>query len=138
MYAISLWKDTLFCIAFFFYIIFIGNVALSNNEILKKTKGIIKYLVLTFFVVFLRNNGIYIVFITLFVLIISHYNRQLKRFYIFSILELLLFFIIQGPIYNHYHLNTEFVENLGIPILQISYTVSKNGRIEKQEKQNIN
>ena len=35
MYAISLWKDTLFCIAFFFYIIFIGNVALSNNEILK-------------------------------------------------------------------------------------------------------
>ncbi len=62
----------LYCI--FLLIIFIGNVALSNNEILKKTKGIIKYLVLTFFVVFLRNNGIYIVFITLFVLIISHFK----------------------------------------------------------------
>lgn len=141
MYAISLWKDTPFCIALFWYIIFIAETIYQNGKNIEKISGVITYIILILLVAFLRNNGIYIIVpTTFFILIIYRKNitKSLKKFVVMSILVIFLTLYIQGPVYKKYGMSTEFVENLGVPLQQICYVVAKEGNLTEKQKDFIN
>lgn len=141
LYAVSLWKDTPFCIALFWYILFIAETILQNGKNLEKMRNVFLYIILLILVAFLRSNGIYIAILTTFILILIYRKniiKKLKKFTISSIITIMLIWIIQGPIYNYYGLSTEFVENLGVPVQQICYVVAKDGNITEEQKEFIN
>lgn len=141
LYAISLWKDTPFSLALFLYIIFIAEIIYQNGKNLEKPIPILIYNLLLLGVAFLRNNGKYIVFATTIILFIVYRKeliKGLKKFFIISIISLVITFVIQGPVYNLLKINTEFVENLGVPMQQICYVVSNDGNITEEQKEFIN
>lgn len=141
LYVMSNWKDSLFSTVLLAYIITIMDIIYQDGENLKKNTAIIKYVVAMFFVAFLRNNGIYIILATTIVLLIV-YRKQikttLKKFTIISLVSILIFYFIQGPLYNKLKLNTESVESLGIPLQQICYVVATGGNITEEQEEFIN
>lgn len=141
LYAISLWKDTPFCIALFLYIIYIAEIIYKDARNLENMGGIIKYIILIFLVAFLRNNGIYIVIFTTIILAFTYRKRifnVLKEFAIISITQIIICIIIQGPIYNYYKVNTKFVENLGVLLQQVCYVIVNDGNITDNQIDFIN
>ena len=141
LYAISIWKDTPFCIALFLYIIYIAEIINKDAKNLEKLGGIIKYIILIFFVAFLRNNGLYIVIFTTLIIAITYRKRLLKglkEFIIITITQIILCGIIQGPVYNYKKINTGFAENLGILLQQVCYVVVEEGNITDEQLQFIN
>ena len=88
-------------------------------------------------VAFLRSNGFYIAICTTIILLLMYRKRimkTLKKFTIASIITIAIIWTIQSPIYNYYGLSTEFVENLGVPLQQISYVIVKDGNITEEQK----
>lgn len=141
LYAISIWKDTPFCIALFLYSIFLASTVFEDGKNLEKPIGILKYAILIFMVAFFRNNGMYIAILTTIILFIVYRKsllKGLKGFMAVSLIELMICVIIQGPVYNHFKMNTEFVENLGVLIQQVCYVVSNDGNITDEELEFIN
>ena len=141
LYAISLWKDTVFCMAMFLYILFLADIIYYNGKNLETIRGIIKGVILALLVMFLRNNGIYIVTLTTFILLVIYRKRVfnvMRPFVISIIATIVITYIIQGPIYNKFNMNTEFVESAGILVQQICYIVSEDGNINEEQMEFIN
>ena len=141
LYAISIWKDTPFCIALFLYIIFIAETVYQDGKNLEKLGEIIKYIILMTLVAFLRNNGIYIIIITTIILLITYRKsifKNLKEFTIIAIVQIIICSIVQGPVYKHYGISTEFVESVGVPLQQICYVIAHDGNITKAQEEFIN
>lgn len=137
LYAVSLWKDIPFCLVMLLYSIFIAEIVYEKGKKLENKNCIIKYIILSTLVVFFRNNGIYIVLMTTILLLIQ-YRKKIKKFAIFTITQIIICIIIQGPIYDKLNLTTEFVENLGIPLQQVCYVVAEDGKITEGQKAFIN
>ncbi|MCI8273065.1 MAG: hypothetical protein HFJ55_03155 [Clostridia bacterium] len=141
LYAISLWKDTVFCMAMFLYILFIADTIYYDGRNLETVRGIIKGVILSLLVMFLRNNGIYIVTLVTLILLIMYRKRifnVIKPFGITIIITIAITYIIQGPVYNKLNMNTQFVESVGILVQQICYIVSTDGNINEEQKEFIN
>ena len=141
LYAVSLWKDTPFAISILFYTFVVSKIVISNGKELTKKLTIFQYIIAIFLVSFFRNNGIYIVAVTSFILMITYRNNFKRRwniFYTFVTIAILLTFTIQGPIYKMLKLNGEFRESIGIPIQQICYVVAHDGNITDEQLEFIN
>lgn len=141
LYVMSNWKDSIFSAALLAYVISIMEIIYQDAKNLNKNVEILKYIISMFFVAFLRNNGIYIIFGTT-ILILIVYRKQikdnLKKFTIASLVSILVFYCIQGPIYKKIGVSTESSESLGIPLQQICYVISKDGKINDKQKEFIN
>lgn len=136
-YAVTFWKDTLFSLALFNFVLIYIDIFISGGKYLFSKRGIANYCVTAFLVCFLRNNGLYIYAFSLLFLIFIYrhlFFKHLKKFAICSIVLLIVTGIIQGPVYNKLNLSTEFVENLAMPTQQIFAVVSKNGVYTEEDK----
>ena len=124
-YAIAGWKDTYFSLFLLLYILFIIDYITGNIDFSKK-RNIIKFISLSFFVCFLRNNGIYVVAFTLFCLIMFNIKniKKNKLFIIVDSIFIIITFIIQGPVYDKFGLSGEYEEKLGIPMQQVGAIIS--------------
>ena len=142
IYAISIWKDTPFCIAIFAFTLFIAETVYQDGKNLEKVKSNLIYILLLILLCFLRNNGIYIAVATTLVMMIVYRKsifKNLKIFSVTSIISIILIYIIQGPIYKHFNLNGKIVESLGVPIQQLCYVVTQeNGNITQDQLKFIN
>lgn len=140
LYVVSLWKDVPFSLALLMYIIFIYDIVKCDGKNLKNVKSTIYYCILSLLVMFLRNNGKYIVVLTTFIIILQ-YRKEIfkyaKKFIISSAVTIVATFIVQGPIYNRYNLNGPFVENLGILNQQLCYVVYVDGNLTDYQKEFI-
>lgn len=141
LYAISLWKDTLFSLALLLFILHIADSILNGEkEYFTNTKYLLKFVILGILVAFTRNNGKYIVFITMIVLSIVKIRKKLKyKKMIFSFfITALVITTIQGPVYDTmgYNIDTT-TESLGIPLQQISYLVYYDYDLTEDEKNYI-
>lgn len=136
-YAITVWKDTFFSLFLLLYVMFLIDY-LTGKVDLKKRINIIKFLLLSFFVCFLRNNGIYIVLFTLLCILMFDMKniKKNKLFLIIDISFIIFTFIIQGPIYSKLKLSTEYVERIAIPMQQVAAIVS-NGKYSTDDVKTI-
>lgn len=133
-YNIIMWKDPLFSIFLFLYMIKLYEIIESKGEILKNKKTIISIIILNILVAFFRNNGIYIVGAISVILLIK-YLKNAKLFNIINIISILFILIITGPIFRKYNLKTETKEYYGIAIQQMAYVISTDGKISEEDKQ---
>ena len=142
LYAVSIWKDTPYCIILFAFIIYIAEIVYRDGKNLENTNGIILYELLSFLIAFLRNNGIYILIGTLIFICIAYKKdilKTLKKFLIISIAEILIIMLIQGPVFNKLELNEDkFTESVGSLLQQMAYVVVNNGNLNEEQIEFIN
>ena len=121
-YAIAMWKDTPFSLSMLLYILYLIDIIQSDGEKLSDLAGVMKYLVLTFFVCFYRNNGIYICLLVHLALSLLYWKRvltTLKQFQVLSVIAIIAYFILYGPVYSALNLSSEAVESLGVTNQQL-------------------
>lgn len=136
-YAIAMWKDTPFSLALLLYTLYVVDILQSDGKKLFDLAGVMKYLILTFFVCFYRNNGIYIallVHLTLTVLYGKHILREMKLFQVLSVVAIAGYFILYGPVYHALDLATDPVESLGITNQQIFAVFADEKGVYSQEE----
>ena len=106
LYAVSVWKDTPFCMAVLFWMMFVVSLYLEICDGKYNFKTFAGFLTGAFLTAFTRNNGIYIVAISVFVLILVLYKndyvcKKIKRKVIYnSIVSVVIIFFIQGIVYD--------------------------------------
>lgn len=132
-YGISLWKDTIFSITLFVYCVFLFDTFHNCPEDITKRQLSI-YAVLSVLVMFLRNNGIYIVLLStvgIVLLCLKTRKRIAKRIGIISAILIVVAWVIQGPGFDRAGYNIDrATESLGIPIQQTAFILSTNGNVE--------
>ena len=145
LYAVSVWKDTPFCMAVLFWMMFVVSLYLEICDGKYNFKTFAGFLTGAFLTAFTRNNGIYIVAISVFVLILVLYKndyvcKKIKRKVIYnSIVSVVIIFFIQGIVYDTLGImQTDGVENFGIPLQQIGAVVEYDGVVTDEQKEFIN
>ncbi len=145
LYSISVWKDTPFSLVLLLYILVLIDLLYDFKQKNILIKNIIKFNLYSFLIIFLRNNGKFIVLASIFVLFITYikgfkkdyYIQNIKKFYIISVSIIIITFIIESlyPVLGIE--KTEFVESIGIPIQQISRVVAVEGNITESQMELI-
>lgn len=136
LYTVSIWKDTPYCIAILYYTLIITKIVYSKGDELERASTIINYLISAFLVAFLRNNGIFVVIGCTCAIIFAYKNKKL--FIKTVIIQMIVFILIQGPLYKVLKINGEFRESVGPLIQQICYVVANDGNVNEEELEFIN
>ncbi|MCR5398541.1 MAG: DUF6020 family protein [Lachnospiraceae bacterium] len=155
-YGVSLWKETWFGIALFvytwvWYVIsesFCGDLSADTvaDESTQRHRAsfvpvsmrlTLVYIFSTLWIIFSRNNGLYVVLFTMTVgsiVLYGHMKRsgdieltRLKCLTLVNITAIVLSLVIQHPIYNAAGIKESApVEKFGIPLQQVAYIISSN------------
>ena len=133
-YAICMWKDPLFCLFLFLFMLKLYDIIESKGKKLDDPFFVTSIILLNFLVAFLRNNGIFII-ILIGIIITICYRKSSKIFLATNIISLIVIILIQGPLYNVLNIKTPSEESLGIPIQQVAYTLSVDGEIKEEDKE---
>lgn len=134
LYAISMWKDVLFGGVLLLLCLYLYDVWESHGERLGTVKGLLHLVVLAILACFLRNNGVYVVFVLLVVLAV-YYRKFIKKTAPVFAAVMALVLIIQGPVYNALGIEqSAFEEAAGIPLQQIGRTVAMDGKMTEEQK----
>jgi hypothetical protein len=138
MYAVTMWKDVPFGALMLLYVLNLFDIIKSRGEWLKNTRSFVWFLILNLLIAFLRNNGYYIIFVTLAVLAFL-YRKQWKRLVPSFLAILVIVPVIQGPVYRVCGVaRSPFAESVGIPLQQIGRTVATQGKITEEQKKFLN
>lgn len=137
-YGISLWKDTFFSLAVFIFSVFLYHVFSKERETLSSAQ-LVLYSLLSLLIIFLRNNGIYVVafysvIITLLCLLPLKKKKIAVKIGTASLAILVFSAIMQGPVYDRlgYNLN-KTTESFGIPLQQTAYILSTDGQATEND-----
>lgn len=136
IYALNVQKDTLFTSYLFLFTLKCIDVAVAK----KQNNGMMSALVISgVLATFYRNNGLYIVFITLFVLtiVLIKQKRYHQSIYILGTYCVITFLLV-NPLISRYSVPTATAESFGVPLQQVSRTVVLNGKIGKEDKEYLN
>lgn len=137
-YSISMWKDVPFALFMLLYVMQLTEIA-TNKEYFNKVKNVIKFLIITIMVILFRNNGIYVVLITLpFGIMLLKENR--RKICICTVFIIAFYLIYKGPIFRLLNIKDGPVrEALSVPLQQIARTVKYRGsELTDNEKECIN
>ena len=140
IYALSLWKDSLFSIFLFLYSLFIFEIIYSNGVVLKNKNNILLYCILCILVSLFRNNGYLLVVIMSFILLLKYRKNinEYRLFYISTIIVVLSTIVTYSIIFRLLGYNPPYRENIGVQIQQISYVVSNESNIDSDFINEIN
>ncbi len=130
LFSITMWKDILFAGFIPLYAIITFEMLFNTESFFNSKKKIIIYIVFSILVMFLRNNGVYIVILTMPFVLYFMRKRWEKTIKIFTII-LILFFIIKIAIFMIFDVKKGSVgEMLSVPLQQIV-------RVKKYHKEEL-
>ena len=136
MYSVTLWRDVLFGAAFPLLAVYLYEYI--NNEYKLSWKQVLLVLLSILFILFFRNNGIYVFILT--IILIPFFNKHHKKIiFISGILITILYFVIKGPIFDAFGVaKTKSIEAYSIPLQQISRVIYLDGNISKKQREELN
>lgn len=141
LYAVSVWKDTPFSMAFMLWFLCTVDLYLNIRRGKWSARTLAGFLLGMFLVAFTRNNGIYVILATtvLFVVFTGTFRFPKKLLTYGAVLfSALTIAFVQGPVYRHAGvIPTDIVEDIGIPIQQICSVVVHDGNITEAQKESI-
>lgn len=132
-YAVIMWKDPLFSCA----LLWLGFLLLEladDRTLIRERNWLVRFLAAGLAAAFFRNNGIYVVIISVAAAGILC-RRQLKRFLAAVLALLAVYYGVTGGIYDRAGIETEFVESLGIPLQQMAAVVANGGEFSDQDEE---
>ena len=131
-FSVSVVKDTMFSIALTALTLFLYDIV--NKKDVKKSEWIVFY-ALVFFIVSLRNNGIYIIAGVISVIYILF--RQYREKIITSVIVIFITSLGGSFIQDYFHLVPLFQEKVAIPLQQIAAVVKNDGVLSAEQKEFI-
>lgn len=136
-YSVTMWKDVPFALAMLLFTIQIIEIV-TNKEYINNIKNIVKFIIIMLLVILFRNNGIYVILITLPILLICLKDNR-KKLSIITVLIIIFYILYKGPIFKALNITDGPVrEALSVPIQQIARTVKYKGEeLTDREKEMI-
>ncbi len=125
LFSVIMWKDILFSGIVPVYIIFNIELLYNTEEFFENKKSIIKYISVSLLVMFLRNNGLYVVLLTLPLILIS-LRKYLKKVVIIIIAIIVLYLTIKSAIFNVFNVKKRLCRRTAFD------TVTTNRKGEKK------
>lgn len=137
IYSVSMWKDVPFALFMLLYVVQLTEIV-TNKEYFKSLKNIVKFLIITIMVILFRNNGIYVVLITLPYAILLLKGIR-KKLFMCTIIIVGFYIIYKGPVFKLLNIKDGPIrEALSVPIQQIARTVKyKGNELSVDEKSDI-
>lgn len=138
MYAVRIEKSMFFTLAIILVVIGITEIMMKKEEFFKEKSKIIIFAILLLLLSLLRDDGIYVITLTLIAMLIACKKIRIKILTIF-IVPIILFLLIQGPVYNNLNVKKlETKESLSIPMQQFARLIKyENKNLMEVEKENI-
>lgn len=139
IYSVTMWKDILFSGVILLFIIALSEVVFNQEKFMSsKIKNVLLIFSMILVILF-KNNGIYIVVLSLpFLFIIA--KKYYKRLLVCSVVVITFYMIWNGPVLNLLKVKEGSPrEALSIPVQQIARIVKNHGEVlTDKEKENIN
>lgn len=132
-YAIIMWKDPLFSCGLMLMALFFFEVYQTGGGALHGKGWIICYCI-SGILCFFRNNGIYVLIVSL-VTMFCCYRRQSQRVAIIGVVMVAIYFVANSWIFSILHIEKDYEENVGILLQQIARVVAYDGEMEDSEKE---
>ncbi|MFI3201036.1 MAG: DUF6020 family protein [Eubacteriales bacterium] len=134
IYSVYLTKDIFFSCALLLFMLKLHDIVQSKGLQLESRNTTIQLLWLSLVVIFLRNNGIFIVVGTLLVLLLT-YRKEWKRMLFLIILCVTISGVIKGPIYTVIGIPpSSFAESMSIPLQQVGMVIVEDGEMGEEEE----
>lgn len=135
IYSVTMWKDIPFAVAVLFYMILLCKLL----DHLKRGKNQIGYwiafVVCSFFVCFLRSNGLYVFFFMIPILLVT-FRRQYRSVLISIAAVIVMIAIYKGPVFRYFDVaEPDMIESLSIPAQQMAAVICYGGYIEDKDLQ---
>lgn len=136
VYAITMWKDPLFTAQLLLFSLLLADIGIEKGSNLNTIKQIVQLALISLFVIFWRNNGIYLVCAAMILLAIV-YRKRFLRAGIGMLLVIFVSMTVQGPIYDRLGIEKDTVsESLAIPLQQVASVVAEDVELTP-EQQNV-
>ena len=136
-FSIAVWKDVPF--AMFMVWLLIGIIEMITNEenFFTKKRNMGLFILITLCVLFFRNNGVYIILLTLpFALVLR--RKYWKQILIVFGIPIIFYYIITGPVFAKFNIaKSSSKEMLSIPMQQMARIVKYKGDELSEEDKNI-
>lgn len=134
-FAITTLKDTNFGFVTLLYILFIIDLVLDTDSFVAKKSNLVKLTLLQILMLFLRNNGLYILGITAVVFLIA-YRKYFKKIVVAFILPILIFEMATQIVYPALKISPgSSAEAYSIPFQQAARVLKEHGdEIPKEDQ----
>lgn len=130
LFSVTMWKDILFAGIIPIFVIQCDKIAKMPEKFLKDKIKLIIFAIISILVCYLRNNGVYILLLTMFFLFIIE-RKYWKKMGIVFASTLIIFFITKSIIFSIFNVSKGNIgEMLSIPLQQIA-------RVEKYHKDSL-
>ena len=120
IYSITMWKDIPFAISMLIFTIMVTELATNSESFLKSKLKNVLFVISILLVILFRNNGIYVIILTLpfmFIFIRSHYKKLIA----ISCIAVAFYLIWKGPIFSLLNIEEGSTrEALSIPLQQFA------------------
>lgn len=150
-YSIAMWKDPLFSVALMMITLFLADLILSDDGF--PSFGWLKLLLFALFsfvLVFFRNNGVYVLALTVVALILLIARARLKtkmpkvridaaKMLTVSICVIAVYSVVTGPVYKEFGVaEGSSAEALGVPLNQMARVAATDGEMSLADKEYLN
>ena len=136
LYSITMWKDIPFAVAMLIFTIMMTEIAVNKEHFMKSKLKNVLLVISMILVILFRNNGLYVVILTLpFIFIFA--RKYYKKLIVITVIVLAFYGIWKGPIFAIFNIDEGSVrEALSIPLQQFA-RMSKNENLTDDERWRI-
>lgn len=136
-YSVTMWKDIPFALMMILFVIQIIEIV-TNNDYFKGKMNLVCFFLISILVILYRNNGIYVVVLSMLALLIV-LKKSRKKLGILTVAIIAFYIIFKGPIFSLFNITDGPVrEALSVPLQQIARTMKyKEDKLTNEEKKEI-
>lgn len=136
-FSIAVWKDVPFAMFMVWFLIGIIEMITKEEKFFAKKRNLGLFMLITLCVLFFRNNGVYIIILTLPFAIVWK-RKYWKQILIILGIPIIFYYIITGPVFTKFNIaKSSSKEMLSIPMQQMARIVKYKGDELSEEDKNI-
>lgn len=136
-FSIAVWKDVPFAMFMVWLLIGIIEMITKEEKFFAKKRNLGLFMLITLCVLFFRNNGVYIIILTLPFAIVWK-RKYWKQILIILGIPIIFYYIITGPVFTKFNIaKSSSKEMLSIPMQQMARIVKYKGDELSEEDKNI-
>ena len=126
-YSVTMWKDVPFGLMMMLFTIDIIELITNKEEFLKSKRKNITFTIIMILTFLFRNNGIYVVVLTMPFMILASKDYR-KRMSIICVIVILSYIIVKGPIFSILNIKEGGIkETLSVPLQQFARITKYQG-----------
>lgn len=126
LYSITMWKDIPFSIAMLIFTIMMTEISMNKENFMKSKKKNVLLIISMLLIILFRNNGVYVVLLTIpFLFLID--RKHFKKIAVITCIVIGTYMIWKGPVFSIFHIKEGSIrEALSIPLQQFARITKYN------------